>query len=105
LPVGRAAVTNMALVLHELATNAAKYGALSTPDGGIEIDCAVNGMLQLTWKEYGGPPLTGPPNSEGFGGALVRQIVTSQFGGQFSEDWLGGGLTLRLSIPAEKLTS
>jgi PAS domain S-box-containing protein len=103
VPVGRASVTNIALVLHELATNAAKYGALSTPNGGIDIDCAVNGMLQLTWREYGGPPLTGPPNSEGFGGALVRQIVTNQFGGEFSEDWRGDGLTLRLSIPAEKL--
>ncbi|MGH6823258.1 MAG: PAS domain S-box protein, partial [Methylocella sp.] len=105
LPIGGNAITSVALVMHELATNAAKYGALSCPGGYIHIDWSVKkDELLLTWKEHGGPSLDGPAEREGFGNSLVRRIVTGQFGGQLSYDWKPQGLTIRLSVPVERLT-
>ena len=90
--------------LHELATNAGKYGALSSPGGYIHIDWSVkNDELLLTWKEHGGPCLDGPAEHEGFGSSLVRRLVTGQFGGQLSYDWKAKGLIIRLSMPVERL--
>jgi PAS domain S-box-containing protein len=104
LPIGGNAVTSVALVLHELATNAAKYGALSSPGGYIHIDWSVKkDELLLTWKEHGGPSLDGPAEHEGFGSSLVRRLVTGQFGGQLSYDWKPKGLIIRLSVPVERL--
>jgi two-component system CheB/CheR fusion protein len=106
LPIGRNAVTSMALVMHELATNAAKYGALSSPRGYIHIDWSVEkDEFLLTWKEQGGPSLDGPAEREGFGSSLVRRIVRGQFGGQLSYDWKPKGLIIRLSVPVERLTT
>ena len=106
LPIGGNAVTSVALVLHELATNAAKYGALSSPGGYIHIDWSVKkDELLLTWKEHGGPYLDGPAENEGFGSSLVRRLVTGQFGGQLSYDWKPKGLIIRLSMPVERLTT
>jgi two-component sensor histidine kinase len=91
--------------MHELATNAAKYGALSSPGGYIHIDWSVKkDELLLTWKEHGGPPLGGPAEHEGFGSSLVRRLVTGQFGGQLSYDWKPKGLIIRLALPVEHLT-
>jgi PAS domain S-box-containing protein len=104
LPIGGNAVTSVALVMHELATNAAKYGALSTFGGYVHIDWSVKkDELLLTWKEHGGPSLDGPAEHEGFGSSLVRRIVTGQFGGQLSYDWKPKGLIIRLSVPVERL--
>ncbi len=105
LPIGVNAVTSMALIIHELATNAAKYGALSCLGGYIHIDWSVKkDEVLLTWKEHGGPPLDGPAEHEGFGSSLVRRIVTGQFGGQLFYDWKPKGLIIRLSLPVERIT-
>ena len=105
LPIGGNAVTSIALVMHELATNAAKYGALSSPGGYIHIDWSViKDELLLTWIEHGGPSLDGPAEHEGFGSSLVRRIVTGQFGGRLSYDWKPKGLIIRVSVPVERLT-
>jgi PAS domain S-box-containing protein len=105
LPIGGNAVTSVALVMHELATNAAKYGALSSPGGYIHIDWSVKkDELLLTWKEHGGPSIDGPAEHEGFGSSLVRRLVTDQFGGQLSYDWKSKGLNIRLSVPVDRLT-
>jgi PAS domain S-box-containing protein len=104
LPIGGNAVTSIALVMHELATNAAKYGALSCHGGYIRIDWSViEDELLLTWKEHGGPSLDGPAEHEGFGGSLVRRIVTGQFGGRLSYDWKPEGLIIGLSLPVGRL--
>ncbi len=105
LQIGGNSVTSIALIMHELATNAAKYGALSSPGGYIHIDWSVQqAELLLTWKEHGGPPLDGPAEREGFGSSLVCRLVTGQFGGQLSYDWKPKGLIIRLSMPLERLT-
>ena len=104
--IGGNAATSLALIMHELATNAAKYGALSTSSGCVQIGGSVEkGELRLTWKEHGGPPLSGPPEGEGFGSFLTHRTVTGQFGGQLSRDWKPEGLVIHLSVPLERLTT
>ena len=103
-PIGGNAITNAALVLHELATNAAKYGALSSPEGVVSVDSSTdNDMLSLTWKERGGPALASEPSSEGFGSLLTRTIVQGQLGGQLSKTFEPEGLTVHLSVPLDRL--
>jgi PAS domain S-box-containing protein len=102
--INDSAVTSIALLLHELATNAAKYGALSASAGVVHIDCSSKeDWLVMTWEERGGPPIKGPPNREGFGGNLARKIVANQFSGRFSNEWNSNGLTIRIEIPLAHL--
>src|SRR6478736_4172271 len=102
--INDSAITNIALLLHELATNAAKYGALSASAGVVHIDCSnKEDWLVMTWEERGGPPINGPPNREGFGGSLARKIVANQFSGRFSNEWNSNGLTIRIEIPLAHL--
>ena len=104
VPIAGSAVTGLALLLHEFATNAAKYGALASPTGCIHLDWFADGReLALTWKEHGGPAVDGPPQDEGFGSMLARRIVSGQFGGRLSRDWTPEGLTIHLSVPIERL--
>jgi PAS domain S-box-containing protein len=104
--INDSAVTSVALLLHELATNAAKYGALSASTGIVHIDCSSKeDWLVMTWEERGGPPIKGPPNREGFGGTLARKIVASQFRGRLSNEWNSSGLTIRIEIPLAHLNS
>jgi PAS domain S-box-containing protein len=103
MPIAEKSVTALALVLHELATNAVKSGSLSSAKGGVRIDASkTNGQFLVAWKEQGGPRLNGPPEHEGFGSLLARRIVTGQFGGQISYDWKPAGLVVRLSAPVER---
>jgi PAS domain S-box-containing protein len=99
------AVMSMALLLHEIATNAAKYGALSSQRGRVDVRWSVsNGELFLAWRERGGPALYGQPDNEGFGGLLVRLTVTGQLDGQIIRDWNREGLTVNVSARLECLT-
>ena len=100
-----AAVSSMALLLHEFATNSAKYGSLSAAEGQIEIDCGIHGQnVVLTWTELEGPAVAPPADNEGFGAVLVRSTVKGQLGGDISYDWSSGGLVIRLSIPKARLS-
>ena len=107
VPVGGNAVTSLALILHEMATNAAKYGALSSPVGSVLVASAVvEDVLRLTWTERGGPkPKGSPQGDEGFGGQLVRRIISGQFSGTISRDWQPDGLVANLSIPLARLAA
>jgi PAS domain S-box-containing protein len=102
--VRAAAITGLALVLHEFATNAVKHGALSSSSGRIRIGCSVDdGALLLQWEEHGGPPLNDAPKHEGFGSRLAQQTVRGQFGGHLSQEWNAEGLVVRLSLPVDRL--
>ena len=97
-------VTTFALLLHEFATNAAKYGALSTPAGHVRIDCAeAGGQFALTWQERGGPRINHPTDGEGFGTMLARATVKDQLRGDISREWKPEGLTIRLSVPRDRV--
>ena len=97
-------ITGLALVLYELATNSVKWGSFSVATGTVQIKTAiVNGILEIEWKERGGPELTEAPNHEGFGTKLVKRTVKDQFGGEVTYDWGPEGLTIRLTAFTERL--
>jgi PAS domain S-box-containing protein len=103
--IGKNAITSFALLLHEAATNAAKYGALSTARGRVFVDWRIEGNeVRLTWRERGGPPVLGMPENVGFGTTLADATVGRQFGGKIVRDWQSEGLVLHLSVPVESLT-
>ncbi|MFG1244255.1 PAS domain S-box protein [Xanthobacter sp. V1C-6B] len=104
IAVSGGAVTGFALLFHEFATNAAKYGALSVPQGSVEIICERAGAnFVLTWTERGGPRVVDPHEGEGFGTLLGRATVHGQFGGEISRDWRPQGLFIRLSVAVDRL--
>jgi PAS domain S-box-containing protein len=104
VPVSGKPAMSIALLLHELATNAAKYGALTSELGRVELSWRVSeDELALTWRERGGPPVTGRPETEGFGSVLARRTATGQLKGKIVHDWNEEGLTVNLSTPVGRL--
>lgn len=102
--VGPQTTTSLALVLHELATNAAKYGCLSSPEGHLEIRWAIDEEgVELTWSESGGPPIAEEPTYQGFGSQLARKTITGQLGGTLHQDWQQTGLVVRMTLPPSRL--
>lgn len=100
--IGGSAVTPLALLLYEFATNAAKHGSLSLSSGRIEIECTEKGdRYALVWRERGGPA-NEAPNGEGFGTILVK-ATARQLDADVSQDLSHSGLTLRLSLSADRL--
>jgi two-component sensor histidine kinase len=99
--VGEASSTTLALVIHELATNAAKYGALSSDSGTLDVSCnAHEDDVVLVWTERGGPPVVAPAAKQsGFGSKMVNRSMSSQLGGSIDFDWSHEGVvaTLRMS--------
>jgi len=89
----------VAVALHELATNAAKYGALSTPDGHVRLEWsnAADGLLRLRWMETGGP-VAQEPTRTGFGTRIVEQMIAQQKG-KVRFDWRKDGLVCEITLP------
>jgi PAS domain S-box-containing protein len=104
IAIGGEGLTSFALLLHEFATNAAKYGALSAPEGRIDISCTREwDRFVLTWTESGGPPIDRRIDGEGFGSVLARGAVQGQLGGEIVRDWLPQGLCIRLVVDEKRL--
>jgi PAS domain S-box-containing protein len=96
--------TPIALLVHELATNAIKYGSLSSDDGTVAIVVGHDGeMGTIDWDERGGPVLGGPPGHEGFGTKLADMSVVNQLGGKLERNWRPEGLHAVASIPVAAL--
>lgn len=103
--IGATAVTNLALALHETATNAVKYGALSEPTGAIHIKWEAQGDdFCLEWEETGGPAIVVSPSAQGFGSVLTERSIISQLGGKIDYDWQRTGLKLRITVPFDRLS-
>ncbi|WP_246791398.1 PAS domain-containing protein [Bradyrhizobium commune] len=106
VPVGAKAVTGLALALHEAATNAVKYGALSQTSGSISVTWSASGDdLHLEWEETGGPLIDTAPLARGFGSILTERSVTGELLGKIEHDWRRSGLRLKLSVPLERLAA
>jgi PAS domain S-box-containing protein len=92
---------SIAVTLHELATNAAKYGSLSTPRGQVEITWirAPEGMLILHWTESGGPPAK-KPTRKGFGTTVIERMIREQLKGEMHLDWRAEGLACEIMLKA-----
>jgi PAS domain S-box-containing protein len=90
----------VAIILHELATNAAKYGALSTPQGRVQVKWsrASNGRLVLRWTETGGP-LVSAPTRKGFGSRVMKMMIQGQKG-EMRFKWRAGGLACEIAFPS-----
>jgi PAS domain S-box-containing protein len=97
----------LGIALHELATNAAKYGALSAPSGKVEVgwscelDPGPTGRLHLQWTERGGPPAN-PPAREGFGLRTISRIVERDLDGDLRLDFAPSGLSCRIAFPVDR---
>ena len=95
-----AAAQSLAMVLHELVTNAVKYGALSTDAGHLSVQWErVDAMLELRWVEHDGPPVVAPRTS-GFGSKIMRASIERQLHGSIDQQWLAAGLSCIIRIPA-----
>lgn len=94
------AVQPVSLLIHELATNAVKHGALSTDAGRVDIRWRTRpgGRLELHWTETGGPAIRAPASS-GFGSILVKEVATRQLGGTLDIDWPANGMRLVANLP------
>ena len=93
------ATSGFTLVLHELATNAAKHGALSAPGGSLTVTWeAVSEQLLLNWIEKTGTPIGPPPEKIGFGTTLIRSIITG-LGGSIEKTWRSDGLIVKIVLP------
>jgi PAS domain S-box-containing protein len=102
--ISGSAVTSFALLLHEFATNSAKYGALSADAGSVKVVSVEEGdSVVVHWTELGGPPVAPPTGSLGFGDVLSRIAVSDQLGGEIARDWRPEGLAIRLSVPRQRL--
>jgi PAS domain S-box-containing protein len=106
LTLTAAAVQPLSMALHELATNAMKYGALSAAEGEVSIAWALDhlsGLLRLRWSETGGPSVGGPPSRRGFGSRVLEATIRDQLGGRVRRDWRGsGGLVCDIAVPVAR---
>ncbi|MDP9413888.1 MAG: histidine kinase [Pseudomonadota bacterium] len=105
--VGEEAATSLALVIHELATNSLKYGALSSTTGTLDVttNAPTDARLDLIWMERGGPSVNAPPEPNGFGSKLVHRSVSKQLGGAIEYDWAADGLIVTLRLERSKLAT
>jgi two-component sensor histidine kinase len=104
------AVEHIGLALHELATNATKHGALSSPTGSVKIRWAIttNGgesqQVRIEWQESGGPPVTAI-GRKGFGHMVITHLVPSALEGDVSLDFPADGLRWTLVVPATNVAA
>ncbi|MFC7698979.1 sensor histidine kinase [Bradyrhizobium sp. GCM10028915] len=104
--VGEASSTALALVMHELATNSAKYGALSLSSGTLDVSCnAHEDEVVVKWTERGGPPVVAPTKLEGFGSQLVHRSMAAQLGGTITFDWSEEGVVVILRMSKDRLAN
>lgn len=104
--LGPPAVQNLGMALHELATNAVKYGALSEPSGRIRIRWKIgDGRFELEWLEMGGPPVEVPNGRKGFGRSVIEDIAASSLGGTATIVFAPSGLVWTLEAPLASLLS
>ena len=89
----------MSMAMHELAANAAKYGALSVASGRVDVVWRINGNnVSLIWRDTGGSRLYGPPDRSSFDSILIRSAVENQVGGTVVKRWETGGLACEVNL-------
>jgi two-component sensor histidine kinase len=104
--VGERTATTLAMVVHELATNSVKYGALSCVEGFLDVSsCSSGDYVDLIWAETGGPPIVERPEMTGFGSRLVARSVANQLGGELTYDWQESGLVVTVRMRQDRLAA
>lgn len=103
--VGESTATTLALVIHELATNSLKYGALSSDSGTLDVSGVTEGDdIRMVWTERGGPEVERKRQS-GYGSRLVERSIAGQLGGSIDYDWSAEGVVVTLMMKASRLAS
>lgn len=101
--IGTHAISSLALLFHEFATNAAKYGALSRLDGRLSVECSTTeDNLSVRWEEFAGDASIAAPASEGFGSRLERATIRN-LAGTIKREWREAGLSIQLFVPLQRL--
>ena len=104
--VREAAATTLALVVHELATNSIKYGALSTSGGTLRVSCTVQeDEVVVVWAEHGSPSVVAPTGAGSFGSKLVSRSLASQFGGSIAYEWPTEGVIVTMRMNKARLAT
>jgi two-component sensor histidine kinase len=104
MSVGESSTTIIALIVHELATNSLKYGALSVDTGILDVSCSAHDeAVTIVWTEAGGPRVQEPSGERGYGGKLVQRSVTGHLRGHISYDWAESGLVVMLKVKPDRL--
>ena len=103
--IGEQSATTLALVVHELATNSLKYGALSVGTGILDISGTVDDdQVVVVWTERGGPSVDAK-RGEGYGSKLLNRSVAGQLGGSIATEWSEEGVIVKLAMDARRLAS
>ena len=108
LTVSPMAAQPLSMTLHELATNAAKYGSLSVPGGALDLRWSIdqaNDRLRLRWAETGGPQIAAPPTGRGFGSRVIRTTIHDQLGGEVAFEWQPAGLVCLMDLPLGRVVA
>ena len=106
MSVGESATTAFALVVHELATNSLKYGALSVDTGTLDVSCSAHDeAITVIWTESGGPKVKVPTGPGGYGSKLVKQSVIDQLRGSIEYDWAPDGIIVTLHVDPIRLAA
>jgi len=104
MSVGESSTTILALIIHELATNSLKYGALCIDTGLLDVSCSAHDeAVTIVWTECGGPPVTRPTQAPGYGSKLVERSVAGHLRGKIAYDWNKDGLVVTLKVDPERL--
>lgn len=107
LGVREDSVTSLALIIHELATNSLKYGALSSSAGTIDVSATTHAgddMVTIIWAEGGGPEVVDPAAQSGFGSKMIERAVSHTLGGTISFDWPSNGVIVTLKLDLQRLS-
>ena len=106
MSVGEGAVTTFALIIHELATNSLKYGALSVDTGTLDVSCSAHDeAVTVIWTETGGPKVSSPTGARGYGSKLIEQSIADQLRGSIDYDWAEDGVIVALHVDPVRLAA
>lgn len=106
MSVGESTTTILALVVHELATNSLKYGALSVDTGHLDVSCsAQDEAVTIVWTESGGPQVVTPEGVRGYGSKLIERSVTGHLRGSISYNWASDGVVITLKVDPDRLSA
>jgi two-component sensor histidine kinase len=104
--VGERAANTLALVVHELATNSLKYGALSSATGTLDVSCTnSDDDVVMMWTERGGPVVSEPAELSGYGSRMVARVLANQLGGSIERNWSAEGAIITVRMSSKRLAS
>jgi two-component sensor histidine kinase len=104
--VGEGTANILALVLHELATNSLKYGALSSPTGTLDVSCSdLPDDVVMVWTERGGPAVQPPDGTEGYGSKMVSRVLANKLSGTIERNWSLDGAIITVTMNKERLAA